>query len=257
MMKEQLVLVLLLAAVLADPLNVVRLQQCCRNTIRFTSGFVDKSTQFAHVNESSGFTYKFSGVPGWLTVDGNSLVGQPPVGLVGSFNINVTCSKGDVNQGDTSFAVVLGLSPIQKRLEPATAPNQIEFFQDYMASPSRGINFIALYPRAPEPNDNKKVSTKALANTNIVLDGKDSSQVVVVSNSASSSKDSTKAVPFTLISLNGATFITDSANTKASTTTSPSGTVTKIITSGGKKTVVKSDPHVASQQPIDLNKACK
>ena len=260
-MKEQLVLLLLLSVVLSDPTNIVRLQQCCRNTIRFASGFIEPKTQLPYVNNNNNFTYKFVGVPNWMTVSGSTLSGQPIPGLVGSFNVNVSYFQNDTKLGETSFALVAGLTPLQKKLEVVTDPSQIYFLQDLVTAPGTGFNFIAIYPTvaSPKVSDTKnKGATLAAADTKSVLTGDSSSTTSTTSNSKSADaekddrrgKTTVATVTVTAASKTASADASTSVGTEdASSTVIPTIVPTITIISANGHTRVITD---ASNTPLEL-----
>lgn len=153
-MQKLGVLATLLTVSLTLSSNSLQLQECCRNTIRFASGFIDDRLMIPHINGKDTFMYTFEGLPDWMTVEGSSIAGVPPPGLNGIFDIKVNY-KGVTGKSSSVFSLIVGQ---QKSSQIPSNHSKINFFADYVSRRGAGFNFMAIFPNTDNNPENSKIS---------------------------------------------------------------------------------------------------
>lgn len=96
--------------------------------------------------------YSFEGVPDWMTIEGPSIAGVPPPGLVGIFDIKVNY-EGLSGKNSSVFSLIVGK---QKGSQIPSDYPKINFFADYVSRIGAGFNFMAIYPNVENNSENSK-----------------------------------------------------------------------------------------------------
>ncbi len=150
-MKKLFVLLLALSLALAGGAfsgSRIRLQRGRRNNLNFACGTVDGSG--SPTVASQRYSYSFSGYPSWLSVQGSSLVGTPPVSASGPWAVNVNYSPvGEVGTtGSSSFE--LGFDDASS--SASSSYSTVTYMQGSLTSSgsytysSVGSSFVVLIP---------------------------------------------------------------------------------------------------------------